>query len=98
MGDVTVDGGGNRAGAVVRGAWARRPSSVARFGVCHQRSGEPVEDGRWGEQERREMLDLHPGRPRGAVLKWGLAWKQVNQVSVTLVQEKCGDGLDQVMA
>lgn len=98
MGDVTADGRGNRAGAVVRGAWARRPCIVARFGVGLQGSGEPVEDGRWGEQERREMLDLHPGPPRGAVLKQGLAWKQVKQVSVTLVQEKCGDGLDQVMA
>ena len=94
---MTVDGGGNRAGEVVRilGTW---PGSAARFGVCHQGSGEPVEGGRWGEQERREMLGLHPGPPRGAVWKRGLAWKQVKQVSVTLVPEKCGDGLDQVMA
>ena len=36
-----------------------------------------MEDCRWGGEERYEVLDLHPGPPRGVVLKWGLAWKQV---------------------
>ena len=71
---------------------------VVRFGVCRQGSRRPLEDCRWGGEERCEMLDPHPGPPQAAVLKRGLAWKQARQVTVTLVQEKRGDSLDQMTA
>lgn len=83
---------------VVRGAWACRLCGVVRCGVCRRGSGKPLEDCRWGGEERCEVLDLHPGPPQGVVLKWGLAWKQASEVAVTLVREKCRHGLYQATA